>query len=160
MILRLKLEIQKFAETEANYHSYTGTKLSYSATEEGPYTQIKGITTTPDIGSEPEDIETTTMDNQKFKTAISGLQDVQKYTFEFNMEDPNVEANFKLASDLEDAGTIAYWKYELSNGVTISFRSDVKTMIRGGSYGDLIGFNMTLTPIGEIKKDLGISASV
>ena len=69
---------------ERAYHSYSGTKLSYALTETGDYTQIYGITTSPDIGSEPEDIETTTMDNLKFKTAIQGLQDVQKYTFEFN----------------------------------------------------------------------------
>ena len=110
--------------------------------------------------SEPEDIETTTMDNLKFKTAIQGLQDVQKYTFEFNMEDPSAESNFKKATDLEDAGTIAYWKYELSNGVTVTFRSKVTTMIRGGSYGDIIGFNMTLAPIDEPEIDLNISTSL
>lgn len=143
-------------EIELNYHAYTGTKLSYSATADGSYTQIKGLTTTPDIGSEPEDIETTSMDNLKFKTAIQGLQDVQKYTFEFNMEDPNASANIKLASDLEDAGTPVFWKYELSNGVTVTFRSKVATMIRGGSYGDIIGFNMTLSPIDEPEIDLGI----
>lgn len=145
---------------ERAYHSYSGTKLSYSATESGTYTQIYGITTSPDIGSEPETIETTTMDNLKFKTAIKGLQEVQSYTFEFNMEDPNVEANFKKATDLEDSKEIVYWKYELSNGVTVSFRSDVSTMIRGGSYGDIIGFNMTLSPIDEPEIDLGISASL
>lgn len=145
---------------ERAYHSYSGTKLSYSTTESGSYKQIYGITTSPDIGSEPETIETTTMDNLKFKTAIQGLQEVQSYTFEFNMEDPDVEANFKLATDLEDAGTIAYWKYELSNGVTVTFRSKVTTMIRGGSYGDIIGFNMTLSPIDEPKVDLGIGTSL
>lgn len=153
----VKLEIQTFAEDNLNYHSYTGTKLSYSATSNGAFKQIKGITTSPDIGSEPEDIETTTMDNKKFKTAIQGLQDVQKYTFEFNMEDPTAEANIKLASDLEDAGEPVYWKYELSNGVTISFKSKVSTMIKGGSYGDIIGFSMTLSPIDEPEIDLGIS---
>ena len=145
---------------ERAYHSYSGTKLSYALTETGDYTQIYGITTSPDIGSEPEDIETTTMDNLKFKTAIQGLQDVQKYTFEFNMEDPSAESNFKKATDLEDAGTIAYWKYELSNGVTVTFRSKVTTMIRGGSYGDIIGFNMTLAPIDEPEVDLNISTSL
>lgn len=96
------------------------------------------------------------MDNKKFKTAIQGLQDVQKYTFEFNMEDPSANANIKLASDLEDANEAVYWKYELSNGVVVSFRSKVTTMIKGGSYGDLIGFSMTLCPIDEPEIDLGI----
>lgn len=143
---------------ERAYHSYSGTKLEYALTENGDKVQIYGITTSPDIGSEPEDIETTTMDNKKFKTAIQGLQDVQKYTFEFNMEDPTATANIKLASDLEDAGTIAYWYYTLSNGVTVTFRSKVTTMIRGGSYGDIIGFNMTLSPIEEPEVNLGVSS--
>ena len=46
---------------------------------------------------------------------------------------------------------------ELSNGVTITFRSKVTTMIRGGSYGDIIGFNMTLSPIDEPEVDLGLN---
>lgn len=145
---------------ERNYHAYSGTKLSYSTTENGTYTQIPGITTSPDIGSDVETIETTTMDNLKYKTGIQGLMEIQSYVFEFSMEDPAVESNFKLATDLEDAGTIAYWKYELSNGVTVTFRSKVSTMIRGGSYGDIIGFNMTLMPIGEPEVDLGIGTSL
>lgn len=156
----MKLNIQLFAEENLNYHSYSGTKLSYSETENGTYKQIKGITTSPDIGSEPEDIDTTSMDNKKFKTAIQGLQDIQKYTFEFNMEDPTSEANIKLASDLEDSGKTVYWKYELSNGVVITFRSKVSTMIRGGSYGDIIGFNMTLSPIDEPDINLNIGKSL
>ena len=39
-----------------------------------------------------------------------GLKPVQKYTFEFNMENPQVESNIKVASDLEDADSEYYFK--------------------------------------------------
>lgn len=142
------------AEIEKNYHTFSGSKLEYSSTESGSYTRIYGLRVIPDIGSEPEDIETTTLDNLKFKTSILGLQDVQKYTFEFNMEDPSAESNYKVVCDLEDAKEAYYWKLTLSNGIAITFRSKVTTAIQGGQYGDLIGFSMTLAPIGEPVKTI------
>lgn len=131
------------------YHSYNGSKLEYSETENGEYKQIKGLKTTPDIGGEPNSIDTTDLDNTEFETAMNGLKPAQKYPFEFNMEDPSAEANIKLATDLEDKGEPVYWKYTLANGIIVSFRSDVRTMIAGGSSGDLIGFTMYLSPIEE-----------
>ena len=135
--------------SEKMYHAYNGSKLEYSTTEDGEYTQIKGIKTTPDIGGEPNRIDTTDLDNTEFETAINGLKPAQEYTFEFNMEDPSATSNIKLASDLEDAGTVADWKYTLAYGITVAFRSDVRTTIQGGSSGDLIGFSMHLSPVGE-----------
>ena len=139
-------------EEERSYHAYSQTKLEYATTSTGEYTRIYGLRVVPDIGSEPDEIETTTLDNQKYKTAILGLQDIQKYVFEFNMEDISAESNYKVACDLEDSGNIYYWKLTLSNGLVISFRSKVTTSIQGGEYGDLIGFTMTLAPIGEPEK--------
>lgn len=141
-------------EQEKNYHAYSQTKLEYASTESGTKTRLYGLRVVPDIGGEPDDIETTTLDNVKYKTAILGLQDIQKYTFEFNMEDPSAESNYKLASDLEDSGNVYYWFLTLSNGIIISFRSKVTTAIQGGEYGDLIGFSMTLAPIGEPEKTI------
>lgn len=144
-------------EDTKNYHAYSQSKLEYCATQSGSYTRLYGLRVIPDIGGEPDDIETTTLDNQKYKTSILGLQDIQKYTFEFNMEDPSAESNFKLASDLEDSGNDYYWKLTLSNGIVISFRSKVTTAIQGGEYGDLIGFSITLAPIGEPTKTIPTS---
>lgn len=144
-------------EEERNYHAFSQSKLEYSATSDGTYSRLYGLRVIPDIGSEPEDIETTTLDNQKYKTSILGLQDIQKYTFEFNMEDPNAEANYKKATDIEDSGNVYYWKLTLSNGVVISFRSKATTSIQGGEYGDLIGFTLTLAPIGEPTRTIPVS---
>ena len=141
-------------EEERNYHTYSQSKLEYSATAEGAFKRLYGLRVVPDIGGEPEEIETTSLDNEKYKTAILGLQEVQKYPFEFNMEDPSAEANYKQACDIEDSGEAYYWKLTLSNGITISFRSKATTAIQGGEYGDLIGFTMTLSPIGEPEKTI------
>lgn len=142
------------------YKAYNGSKLEYCATENGNYTQIKGLKTTPDIGGEPNKIDTTDLDNIEYETAINGLKPAQNYNFEFNMEDPSAEANIKLASDLEDSKNVVYWKYTLANGIVISFRSDVKTTIIGGSSGDLIGFTMHLTPVEEPTRTFPASASL
>lgn len=141
-------------EETRNYHAYSQSTLEYATSSTGTYSRIYGLRVVPDIGGEPDDIETTTLDNVKYKTSILGLQDIQKYTFEFNMEDPSADSNFKIASDLEDSGDIYYWKLTLSNGIVISFRSKVTTAIQGGEYGDLIGFSMTLAPIGEPVKTI------
>lgn len=137
------------ARAEASYHAFNGTTLEYCETQSGSYTQIYGLKTAPDIGGTPNQIDTTDLDNTEYETAINGLKPAQQYEFEFNMEDPTATANIKLAVDLEEAGTKAYWKYTLSNGIVVSFQSDVRTTISGGSSGDLLGFTMTLTPIGE-----------
>ena len=148
------------AREGATYSAFNGSTLEYSATENGSYTQIYGLKTTPDIGGTPNQIDTTDLDNTEYETAINGLKPAQQYEFEFNMEDPTSTANIKLASDLEDAGTKAYWKYTLANGIVVSFQSDVKTTINGGSSGDLIGFTMTLSPIGEPVVTIPTSTSL
>lgn len=147
-------------EEERNYHAYSQTKIEYATTSTGTYTKIYGLRVVPDIGGEPDDIETTTLDNLKYKTGITGLQDIQKYTFEFNMEDIDANSNFKVASDLEDSGNVYYWKLTYSNGLVVSFRSKVTTSIQGGEYGDLIGFTMTLAPIGEPEKTFPTNVSL
>ena len=142
------------ATLEKNYKAYNGSKLEYSETEAGVYTQIKGIKQTPDVGGTPNKIDTTDLDNLKYETAINGLIPAQDYTFEFNMEDPSAEANIKLANDLEDSGNVVYWKYTLSNGIIVKFRSDVRTTIQGGGSGDLIGFSISLSPVDEPTKTI------
>lgn len=148
------------ADTIRYFHAYNGTKLYFSETaptEQTVWTQIACITQVPDIGGDPNTIDTTNLDNEEYESAILGLKPVQTYTFEFNLEDPSATANIKYASDLEDDDTDAYWKLVLSNGITLQFQSKVRTTILGGGSGDLLKFSMTLTPDGgAVTKTLGV----
>lgn len=145
---------------EKNYHAYNGSKLEYSSTENGSYTRIYGLKTIPDIGGEPNKIDTTDLDNTEYETNMYGLKPAQAYNFEFNMQDPSAEANIKIASDLEDSNDYYYWKLTYSNGVIISFQSKVKTTILGGSSNDLVGFQMHLAPKNEPSKTIPTNVSL
>lgn len=145
---------------EKNYHAYNGSKLEYSSTENGTYTRIYGLKTIPDIGGEPNKIDTTDLDNTEYETNMYGLKPAQAYNFEFNMQDPSAEANIKIASDLEDSNEYYYWKLTYSNGLIVTFQSKVKTTILGGSSNDLVGFQMHLAPKNEPSKTIPTNVSL
>lgn len=69
------------ARSGANYHAFNGSKLEYATTQNGTYTQIYGLRTTPDIGGTPNQIDTTDLDNLRYETAINGLMPAQQYEF-------------------------------------------------------------------------------
>lgn len=134
-----------------DYSTFNGTKLEYQngTGQSATWVQIKGLISVPDIGGEPNKVDTTTLDNLKYQTQKNGLMPAQSYAFEFNLEDPSVTANIKLASDLEDSGEVYSWKLTYSNGIVVTFDSDVRTDIKGGGSDELIKFGMYLSPIGE-----------
>lgn len=141
-------------EDVLEYSTYNGTKLEYSTTENGEKTQIKGLLSVPDIGGEPNEIDTTTLDNTKYETSKYGLMPAVKLAYEYNLEDPSATANIKLASDLEDKGDVLYWWLTFPNGIVISYRSAVRTDIKGGSSGDLMKFGMYHNPVSEIERTI------
>ena len=137
------------ARSGAKYHALNGAKLEYSATQSGTYKQIYGMLNIPDIGSTPNRIDTTDLDNLEFETSIMGLKPALELDFEFNMEDPAVEANIKVASDMEDANTDYYFKLTYPNGIVVAFDSKVRTTLQGGASQDLQKFTMHLSPNSE-----------
>ena len=145
---------------EKNYHAYNGTKLEYASSEEGTYARIPGLRSVPDVGGEPNTIDTTDLDNTEYETNMYGLKPAQAYTFEFNMQDPSATANIKIANDLEDSGLSYYWKLTYSNGIIVKFQSKVKTTILGGGSQDLIGFQMHLAPKNEPTKEIPANVSL
>ena len=146
-------------EDTLDYSTYNGTKLEYASTQDGERTQIRGLLTVPDIGGEPNEIDTTTLDNTKYETSKYGLMPAVKLAYEYNLEDPSATANIKLASDLEDTGEVYYWWLTFPNGIVISYRSSVRTDIKGGSSGDLMKFGMYHNPVSEIERTIPTEAA-
>lgn len=136
-------------EEVRNYHIGNGTKLGYSSTASGSKTYINGITTIPAIGGTPDDVDTDSLDNLKYHTTINGLMPAVKLEINMNMEDPDAESNIKKVYDLAQTGNVYYWFVEYSNGITVTFRSDVRYSIDETTSGELLKFTMYLSAIGE-----------
>ena len=141
-------------EREINLHAGNTSKLEYSANGSSNWTRMYGLLSIPDIGGEPNKIDTTCLDNEEYETFIYGLKPAVELGYEFNMEDPSSTANFKVASDMETAGTSYYWRITYANGVTVSYKSKVKLDIKATNSGDLLKFGMYHAPEGEPTIDV------
>lgn len=142
-----------------NYTASAGTKLEYATTQNGSYTRIYGLKSVPAIGDEPNKIDSTTLDNEKFETEVDGLMPAPKLNYEFNMEDPNAEANINLVDSLATTGNVYYWKLTYSNGIVHTYRSKVKYGFKEIGINEIAGFTMYHSPVEEIVTTIP-SASV
>lgn len=147
-------------EETRNYHIGNGTKLGYASTSTGTRTYINGITTIPEVGGSPDEVETDSLDNINYHTSIDGLMPAVKLELELNMEDPSSDANIKQVYDLAESKNTYYWFIEYSNGITVSFRSKVRYSIDETTSGELLKFKMYLSAIGEPTTTIPTSPSL
>lgn len=81
-----------------------GIKLGYYDEAAKQNVNIPGITSIPDIGGEPETLETTTLDNLKYTSYIAGLQDLGgSFGFEANLT-PELQDACDTARDADTDG--------------------------------------------------------
>lgn len=102
-----------------------GTKLEFSTNLTNPsYTRIFGLASTPDIGGQPNMIDTTTLDNTLSETSTVGLQPAAEVSYEFNVQLLNDNnANLRLIKDLADNKTLCKWRLTKASGVTIEYEA-------------------------------------
>lgn len=140
-----------------DYTPSAGSKLEYSATENGSYTKINGLLSIPQIGDTPTKIDTTTLDNLKYETNVNGLMPAPDLTFQFNMEDPSAESNINLVNSLAN-DTVYFWKITKSNGITHKYTSKVTYSFDETPVGDIAKFTMYHAPISEIETTIPTSS--
>lgn len=142
------------------YTPSAGSKLEYSSSLDGSYSKIAGLLSIPAIGDEPNKIDTTTLDNENFETNVDGLMPAPNLAFEFNMEDPDVNANIQLVDTLASSGTAYYWKITRSNGIVHSYQSKVKYGFKEVGVNAIAGFTMYHAPQAEIQTSFPEEPSV
>ena len=136
---------------QRDYATSIGSILKYG-TAKGTYDKrLYGWLSIPEIGGEPNEIDTTTLDNEEFETAKYGLKPAVKMAIEFNMEDPDTEANINLVDGMATSGDIYYFEITRPNGITHEFASKVKYGFNEIGVNEIDKFTLFLAPIGEVE---------
>lgn len=134
------------AKTTAN------TILKTAATQDGPFEKLVDITDYPDLGSEPNKLDTTDLSDTKYMTNILGLQEAPDLEFEANYE---LDKYTEIAA-LQDAGD-QWFNLELgADGVDGIFEwsGSVQVYKNGGTVDEVRKMTIVLsatTPI-ELKQ--------
>jgi hypothetical protein len=136
---------------QRDYATSIGSILKYG-TAKGTYNKrLYGWLSIPEIGGEPNEIDTTTLDNEEFETAKYGLKPAVKMAIEFNMEDPDTEANINLVHAMAEAKETYYFEITRPSGIKHEFASKVIYGYNEIGVNEIDKFTLYLAPIGEVE---------
>ena len=151
--MKYELDIQYFAGDNGDLGSYgisAGTKLAWGELGQdgafpSTYEDLLGCTQIPDLGSAPENVDSTTLDNLKYRTGVPGLIDLGSLDFPFNLETPSAAANINTIAGL-DEDTVYAWRVTYASGITVQIKSRARYHFNAVGVNEIESFTLTLTP--------------
>lgn len=132
------------------YRISAGAKLSYGTLATGgafpsSWTDLKGCTEIPEIGGAPDTVESTTLDNLKYRSYVIGLQDLGTLDFPFNLEMPSATSNINVIAGL-DSDTLYGWQITYASGITVKIKSKPSYSFNAVGINEIESFTLHLVP--------------
>ena len=125
--------------------------LMHKTSSESTYTKLIDIKEFPDLGGEPEMLETTTL-SDKMHTYIAGIQSMDGLSFSANYD----MTDFKKLKALEGKKeSYAVWFGGSENSGTVTpdgsngkfaFDGELSVYPVGGGVNEVVGMNVTIAP--------------
>ena len=119
-----------------------GIKLGYS-TSGSSYTNLTGLQEVPEIGSEPEMFDATTLADtaKKYEQGIGDYGDLQ-FTFKYDNSSPT--SPFRVLKGFEKEKTVVKFQMEFPDGTKFKWDAQVSVKIGGGGVNALITFTVSM----------------
>ena len=130
--------------------------LMHKASSEGTYTKLIDIKEFPDLGGEPEMLETTTL-SDNMQTYIAGIQSMDGLSFSANYDMTEYQ-KLKALEGKKESYAVWFGGTERSGTVTpdgsngkFSFDGELSVYPVGGGVNEVVGMNITIAPSSPIK---------
>lgn len=119
-----------------------GIILGYS-TSGSSYTNLEGLQEVPEIGSEPEKVDATTLAD-KAKKYEQGIGDYGDLEFTFKYENSSKTSPFRVLKGFEANETVVKFQMEFPDGTKFKWDAQVSVKIGGGGVNSLITFTLSM----------------
>ena len=130
--------------------------LMHKASSEGTYTKLIAIKEFPDLGGEPEMLETTTL-SDNMQTYIAGIQSMDGLSFSANYDMTEYQ-KLKALEGKKESYAVWFGGTESSGTVTpdgsngkFAFDGELSVYPVGGGVNEVVGMNITIAPSSPIK---------
>ena len=130
--------------------------LMHKASPEGTYTKLIDIKEFPDLGGEPEMLETTTL-SDNMQTYIAGIQSMDGLSFSANYDMTEYQ-KLKALEGKKESYAVWFGGTESSGVVTpdgsngkFAFDGELSVYPVGGGVNEVVGMNITIAPSSPIK---------
>lgn len=121
------------------------------------YTKLADIKNFPDLGGEPEMLETTTL-SDNMQTYIGGIQSMDAMQFDMNY-DADVYDDLKLIAGSQEFFSVWFGGTEAAGVVTptgsngkFNFKGDLSVFVTGGGVNEVVGMRASIAPSTPVVK--------
>ena len=130
--------------------------LMHKASSGDTYTKLIDIKEFPDLGGDPEMLETTTL-SDKMQTYIAGIQSMDGLSFSANYDMTEYQ-KLKALEGKKESYAVWFGGTESSGTVTpdgsngkFAFDGELSVYPVGGGVNEVVGMNITIAPSSPIK---------
>lgn len=127
-----------------------GAKLGYKKKDaEGTYTDLPGLKEIPELGTEPEKVENTTLTDPHMMYEM-GIGDLPEMVYKFKYENVSATSPFRVLRAAQDSGEVLSFQETDPDGTVIEFDAQVSVKRTGGGVNGVIDFDVTMIVQSEL----------
>ena len=120
-----------------------GAKLEYKGGSVQSFTKLEGLKEIPEMGSDPEKVENTTLDDTT-KQYEMGIGDPRDIVYKFKYDNTSENSPYRLMRAAQEAGTVLDFQETLKDGTTTAFSGQVYVKRTGGGVNGVIEFDLSI----------------
>ena len=126
-----------------------GITLKYGETAEAVNTLIPELKEVPELGTEPEKVENTTL-SDKVKKYEQGIGDAGELEYKLKYVNKDANSTYRKMRKYMEAGKVVFFEHEYPDGTKVNFSGQVSVKVSGGGVNSVIETTLKITLRSEL----------